>query len=175
MTKEQLYESMGDISEKHITAAENGMKAGKKSVWVKWGAAAACLCLVIIGVFVIKNILSQHASNDIADFSEGEGAGTLLGAGEIYPTLMVNNCLYEWHKGAAILDSLPEGSVYYGEVVHVDGETPANDREFVSVFPASGQIYTEQGNEDCVYVVLTTSWLSDRVVRFDLCRSISEG
>ena len=47
MTKEQLYEAFANINEKHVEAAEQ--KRGKKHRWVKWGALAACLCLVAGG------------------------------------------------------------------------------------------------------------------------------
>ena len=166
MTKEQLYEAIGSISEKHIREGEDKMK--KKNTWVKRCAlAAACLTVVIVSGFFINNMLSDRAPNEATNVNEGAG-GTLLGAGDIYPTLMVNGRLYEWHKGAAILEALPENSVYYGEVVHVDGKTPADNCEFVSVFPASGKIYTVQNNEEHIYILLTTSWFSDKVVMFDL-------
>lgn len=48
MTKEQLYEVIGDINEKHIKEAENIMKTNKKNTWVKWGAIAACLALIAV-------------------------------------------------------------------------------------------------------------------------------
>ncbi len=63
MNNERLYEAMGNISEKHINAA-HAFKAKKKPMWVKWGAMAACLCLLAAGITVI----SQH------DFSK-PGAG----------------------------------------------------------------------------------------------------
>ena len=46
MTNEKLYEVLGDINEKRVKEARDYRKA-KKPVWVKWGAMAACLCLVV--------------------------------------------------------------------------------------------------------------------------------
>ena len=48
MTNEKLYEVLGDINEKHVKEAREYRKT-KKPVWLKWGAMAACLCLVIVG------------------------------------------------------------------------------------------------------------------------------
>lgn len=48
MTKEQFYEVMGDINEKHIKGAENTMKTNKKNTWIKWGAVAACLAIIAV-------------------------------------------------------------------------------------------------------------------------------
>ena len=46
--------------------------------------------------------------------------GTLLGASEIYPTVMVNGYLYEWRR----LHYLPNDSIYYGDINHIDGKNP---------------------------------------------------
>jgi hypothetical protein len=96
------------------------------------------------------------------------GPGTLPGADEIYPTIMVEGNLYEWRKGAAISSELPDDCVYYGELIHVEGETPNNNNEFVSEFSVSGQIYTVPQTDTVVYLCLTTDWLENTVVVFDL-------
>lgn len=48
MTNERLYETLGDISDRHIKAAKQVKKA-KQPIWLKWGALAAC-ALVIAGI-----------------------------------------------------------------------------------------------------------------------------
>ena len=45
MTNEKLYEAIGDISDNKIKEAKQGRKV-KQPIWLKWGAMAACLCLV---------------------------------------------------------------------------------------------------------------------------------
>ncbi len=92
---------------------------------------------------------------------------TLPGAVKIYPTIMVQDHLYEWRKGAAICNELPDDCVYYGELIHVEGEKPNNDSEFVSVFSVSGQIYTMPQTDTIIYLCLTTDWLDNTVVVFD--------
>ena len=47
MKKEQLYESIGDISENYINDAHRTVKKWARPNFVKWSAVAACLCLVI--------------------------------------------------------------------------------------------------------------------------------
>ncbi|MBR4342776.1 MAG: hypothetical protein IKP88_08730 [Lachnospiraceae bacterium] len=93
--------------------------------------------------------------------------GTLLGADEIYPTVMVNGYLYEWRRGRA-LHYLPNDSIYYGDINHIDGKNPEKNCDFVSVFPVSGQIYTVPDNIDYVYLQLTTNWAEEFTVVFDL-------
>lgn len=46
MTNEKLYVLLGEISENYVKEAETVKKA-KKPIWLKWGAVAACLCLVV--------------------------------------------------------------------------------------------------------------------------------
>ena len=53
MTNEKLYEAIGDISDKKIKEAKQVRKA-KQPIWLKWGAMAACLCLVISSVTLLS-------------------------------------------------------------------------------------------------------------------------
>jgi len=114
-------------------------------------------------------------TNDSASRKEiageaGADGSTLYGADQVYPTVMVNGALYEWHKGSAIrFGGLPDGCAYYGEVLHTDAETPQADGEFASLFPVSGAIYTVPDNEDVIYLQLTTDWMEEAVVQFDRC------
>ena len=157
MKKEELFRIIGEVDERKVAAAGMAMNTKKKScpVWIKWAAMAACLCLV---VGLALNSINPHKG----------GAGTLRGDTEIYPTVMVNGQLYEWRKGEAMCNELPNDSTYYGEITHIDGESPTKDCEFVSIFLVSGQIYTVSENGDYVYLCLTTDWLNETVVVFDL-------
>lgn len=47
MKREDISEAVGNISTKHIQEAAPGKMVNKKSAWVKWGAMAACLCLIV--------------------------------------------------------------------------------------------------------------------------------
>lgn len=60
MKKEEFAEILGDINEKQVADARAG-HTGKKNVWLKWGAAAACLCLVIGGGLMLNR--SNNNSN----------------------------------------------------------------------------------------------------------------
>lgn len=70
MRKEDFAEVFGDISEKYIAEAGTEPRA-KKSVWVKWGAAAACFAAVaLLGVGIFR---SESLGNraDIATLENG--------------------------------------------------------------------------------------------------------
>ena len=62
MKKEELFNIIGEVDEQKIAAAGMAMNTKKKSrpVWVKWGAMAACLCLVVVGAFVAPTLMGEH-------------------------------------------------------------------------------------------------------------------
>lgn len=51
MKKEEMFNIIGEVDEQKVAVAGMAMTARKKShpVWLKWGAIAACLCLVVVG------------------------------------------------------------------------------------------------------------------------------
>ena len=51
MNTKKFSDAMSELDTKYIDEALNYKKKVKKPVWVKWGAVAACLCLVVIGSF----------------------------------------------------------------------------------------------------------------------------
>ncbi|MCR5206582.1 MAG: hypothetical protein K6E47_16255 [Lachnospiraceae bacterium] len=122
-----------------------------------------CLFLVLVGMAVMIG----HRKIIMVNDKDNEPEGTLLGASEIYPSVMVEGHAYEWRRGRAIV-GFPKDCVYYGEINHISGKKPNENCEFVSVFSVSGQIYTIPENADCVYLRLTTEWMEDRTVVFDL-------
>lgn len=52
MKNEKLLMAMGNIDDALISGAVNDTKAKKKNAWLKWGAMAACLCVVVAGTII---------------------------------------------------------------------------------------------------------------------------
>ncbi len=79
MTKEKLYEAIGDISDKNIKEAKETERT-RKNIWLKWGAAAACSFLAAIvlingGLNFTPNTQTEEIDPivaDIAVFPENE-------------------------------------------------------------------------------------------------------
>ena len=163
MNAKKFSDAMSELDTKYVDEALNYKKKARKPVWVKWGTMAACLCIILIGVFTLI-----PGTRFWVDENEIISEGTLPGALEIYPTVMVNNHLYEWRKGSAIVKELPDDTVLYGDITHVEGNTPQNNCEFVSTFDVTGEIYTIESNPNLVYLKITTEWLEDTIVIFDL-------
>ena len=54
MKKEEFCEVLGDINENYVKETRAVHKA-KKPGWMKWGAMAACLCLLVAGGVVFTS------------------------------------------------------------------------------------------------------------------------
>lgn len=54
MTNEKLYEALGDIDEKYVAEAHKKEKS-KIHAFVKFGAVAACVCVIAGGMFLMRD------------------------------------------------------------------------------------------------------------------------
>ena len=64
MKKEKLLDAIGKIDDEIIHAAEPKAKTVRKLPWVKWGAMAACLCLIVTAVLHFGFPSNPPDSND---------------------------------------------------------------------------------------------------------------
>lgn len=61
MKEERILNVLGKVDEKYIKEADPEVKVKSKApVWTKWAAMAACLCLVLVGVFVAPNFIGEQ-------------------------------------------------------------------------------------------------------------------
>lgn len=100
MKKEQLYETLGDINENYIHEAHITKK--RSTVWLKWGAIAACLCLMLIGVLVI---LHNGTGNDSVISSS---------VADVAPMVYINNTLYKQSVKQVSYKEKSDDFVYLG-------------------------------------------------------------
>lgn len=56
MNSKRFTEAMSEIDNKYVDEAVGYKKKAKMLHWVKWGAMAACLCLVVVGAFIAPNL-----------------------------------------------------------------------------------------------------------------------
>lgn len=56
MNAKKFSDAMSELDSKYIDEALNYKKKAKKPVWVKWGAMAACLCLIVVGGLGISRV-----------------------------------------------------------------------------------------------------------------------
>ena len=80
----KLYNSITNISEEIIEEAQTAKPRRKLPVWAGWAAAAACVCLVVVGVFVWK-----QPSESFADANADDSGITVSEDGVTIPPLNV--------------------------------------------------------------------------------------
>ncbi len=57
MKNERLLEAIGEIDDALIEGARDTASAKTKApVWVRWGSLAACLCLVVVGILLFREL-----------------------------------------------------------------------------------------------------------------------
>lgn len=114
MKNENILDAIGMINEDAVREAKAYRRTKSRS-WAKWGAMAACLCLMVVGAFgcIHSNMKQYVVSNDIVVFSANEYNDTISSsevsqeqadrmavANNIHNTLFAQD--YEWY-----------GSCYY--------------------------------------------------------------
>lgn len=80
----KLYNSITNLSEEIIEEAQTARPRRKLPVWTKWCAAAACVCLTVVGVFVWK-----QPSESFADANADDSGITVSEDGVTIPPLNV--------------------------------------------------------------------------------------
>ena len=56
MSKDRVVDSLGRIDDDMIQSVEVLRRKRKRPEWKKWGAMAACLCLIVAGAFAVPRI-----------------------------------------------------------------------------------------------------------------------
>lgn len=101
MRKEAFAEVLGDIDARYIAEAR---QTRRKPVWRKWGAAAACLCLMAGLAAAIGGVQPAETPKDAAELTGGP------------PALTVNGATYLISPYLSSEQDLPEGFDYAGEI-----------------------------------------------------------
>lgn len=100
MKNERLLNAIGKIDDDMISNAIHDTKAKKKHSWVKWGAMAACLCLVFCALTIIH----------FNDKSHNQGTGDLA------PMVFIDNTLYQIAANQPDLTEKESEFIYLGEI-----------------------------------------------------------
>lgn len=78
MRKEDFFEALGELDDDIVEGAKAPMK--KKLNWKLWGTMAACLCMVLIGAFVVPHVNTRTPSGMNVP-SSGDTGGVEGGTG----------------------------------------------------------------------------------------------
>ena len=158
MKKEDIFEALNDIDDQYIEQAE---KKSAKKTWAKWAGLAACLCLVIVGVFAVFKPSESGAGVDAGGANMDVETGIYSIA--VYPhyeseenvadaqivTLSETEAYSFETLGEALPTELPEGysyqSGYLYDTTMEDGTKYYLLRVTFADGPAPEEIVTEDG------------------------------
>lgn len=189
----KLFQGITDIDDDIIEEAQTSPPVKRIPVWRRWGAIAACLCLVaLVGTLAWRSAEPPNApdaqggpvlgmdESDTGDEIDG-AAGCATLPGGITPMLRVDDTLYQWtglsvrhflDPGGSFYSSgdgvtyLPEGYQPCGDISGVTQETPTEDLQLQAGFEASGTVFVSEDRPAVIYVLMTTDWFEDSYVRF---------
>ena len=101
MNGKKFSDAMSELDAKYIDEALHYQKKAKRSVWLTWGATAACLCVLVLGV---SHFLAQSENGHGADIEPGieitlEEAVNDETFGKLFPTWIFEDYALEGSVG----------------------------------------------------------------------------
>ena len=134
MNARQFAEAMSELDTKYIDEALNYKKTAKRPVWLKWGAIAACLCVIIsLSVIIFhqdeQELLTTGGHLEIINVElvewQSDGFKAVVvdtGNSSIFPVGAELTVIFREHNTEIVID---DGSSYgYGEIQTSDIEWP---------------------------------------------------
>lgn len=153
MNTKLFSEAISEVGDKYYEEAANYQPKRKKQTWVKWGAIAACLCLVVIGSFVVPNIFDGNHDNPNVTPAT-------------YPYVMVNDVIYLIDPEGYVTSELPSE---YLEIGKVEGNASADKAQnWYSQGCKVGEVIYQSSDisEVFVYTTLFSGSGEYRYIRF---------
>lgn len=85
MNAKKFSDAMSELDTKYVDEALNYKKKAKKPRWMKWGAMAACLCLIAAGVFTLPRFIGNNPPTTLPVVEEENAYGfTMEGSDVLY-------------------------------------------------------------------------------------------
>lgn len=144
---ERIFEAIGNTDEELLECCEAYKgKHTRHTLWIKWGAAAACVCLLAAGGLTFKNSLTGGGSPTI--ISSGASG---LGAG-IYAAPENGETIFQTGVRSALDEGNKHNTLYFVAIDLFQDKTPLD--------PGSDAAQTERKRlEGCGYKVgYATAW-----------------
>lgn len=146
MKNERLLNAIGKIDDDMIANAVHDTKAKKKHSWVKWGAMAACFCLVFCALTIIH----------FNDKSHNQGTGDLT------PMVFIDNTLYQIVGNQPDLTEKESEFIYLGEIKSRVDSSQEPTENFQANDDIIGAKVYKYGDE-VVVLINNSYWLYERI------------
>ena len=164
MTTKEFSHALGDVSDKYVNESIRYTATKKKTAWVKWGAMAACLCLVVSIVIPILHHKGGHDTQNPFD-----------GSVESLALLYFNGALYECCDNPQVLKRLGlqgeiteetagdhVANIELGGIVDYQTTASQTDKELFQYAPApSRAAYVLRDGDNYMAVVFVRTYFPD--------------
>ena len=164
MNRKDLYQSMNQIDDDILERSEVRKKK-KSSVWMKWGAMAACLCL-LIGVLVplANSIFNAKGGGDFQDGVPAEPA-LIYFQGALYQCCYAEDALKRVGLPSEITEDLVGEHVAYLEMggsVDYQETIKETDTELFQYAPAPTRaVYILRDGDNYMVALFNRTYLPD--------------
>ena len=163
MNRKDLYNAVNEVDDDILERSETASRSKKKPVWLKWGAIAACLCLMV-GIAI--PMLHPKGGPDTQDPYDGP---------EEIALLYFNGALYECCYNPQALERLGLQSeitedtagdhvanIELGGIVDYQATASQTDKELFQYAPApSRAVYVLRDGDNYMAVVFVRTYFPD--------------
>ena len=164
MNRKDLYNAVNEVDDDILERSESASRSKKKPVWLKWGAVAACLCLV---VSIAIPILHPKGGPDTQDPYDSPVESIAL--------LYFNGALYECCDNPQALERLGlqkeiteetagnhVANIELGGIVDYQETASQTDKELFQYAPApSRAVYVLRDGDNYMAVVFVRTYFPD--------------
>ena len=92
--KNMIVDSIGNIDNDMVECvAALRQEKNSRSVWIKWGVLAACLCMVMVSVFTLPHLVNDPGMNSLVSDNEQKRAYSESEYGETFGQLLPTTIL----------------------------------------------------------------------------------
>ncbi len=147
MTGKDLFDAVGGV-EDELLVSDTRKKHGRKS-WMRLGALAACLCLVVGGVYGALHMWRPGSSQYSSEYSSSSQVGSdfMSYAGPVFPLASLDDCSGLTAERNVTFDFSPYDDVTVVEE-YEDGTTDTYERYYTKSLVTDQYVLTNQTDSD---------------------------
>ena len=163
MNRKDLYNAVNEVDDDILERSETASRSRKKPVWLKWGAIAACLCLV---VSIAIPVLHHKGGPDTQDPYDGlEEIALLYFNGALYECCYNPQALERLGLQSEITEDTAGdhvANIELGGIVDYQATASQTDKELFQYAPApSRAVYVLRDGDNYMAVVFVRTYFPD--------------
>ena len=164
MNRKDLYNAFNEVDDDILERSETASRSKKKPVWLKWGAIAACLCLVVsIAIPVLHHKGGPGSQDSIDDFPAV--AALLYFNGVLYECCDIPQALERLGLPSDITPEMAGehvANIELGGIVDYQETVSQTDKELFQYAPApSRAVYVLRDGDNYMAAVFIRTYFPD--------------